>query len=153
MDRHHIQVSEQRIFYTWSEDQASPENIRAMIQNLYDFCAANQPPMGYILHLATTARPPSAEDRIRSTEAFNRCAARLAGVAIVLDAKGFAGALLRSAVNAVFFIKRQGFTPRVFESVHLAADWLGAKTFTPSGNIVELARYARDRFTHQLPEG
>lgn len=145
VDRDHIQASEQRIFYTWSCGQASPENMRSMVSNLMAFVEATPAPLGYVLHLASSARPPTSEDRIRATNAFNECGPRLAGVAIVLDATGFASALLRGAVNAVFFIQRQGFTPRIFDSIQAAADWLGPKTRTLPANIVALARHAREQ--------
>lgn len=147
LDHNHIQASEGRVFYTWSGGQASPENIRSMVDNLLEYVEGNQPPLGYVLHLAQNARPPASEDRVRATSAFNQCAGRLAGIAIVLEATGFASALLRGAINAVFFIQRQGFTPRVFDSIQSAADWLGPKTHTLPANIVALARHAREKMS------
>ena len=147
LDADHIQVSEGRVFYTFSSGAATHANMKSMIRNVHDFVHASDLPVGYVLHLSSNARPPISQDRDRATAMFNACGTRLAGVALVVDASGFTGALLRGASNAVFIMQRRAFTPRVFESIQDAADWLAPKVNMLPAQVVMLARRTREHLS------
>lgn len=144
-DTGHIQVSEDRVYYTCSIGGASSQNIASLVHNVREFVRASDEPVAFILHVSGTARPPSGEDRRRATEAFNACAPRLAGVALVVDATGFSGALLRSALTMVFMIARKGFAARIFENITDATDWLGPLVDMEPKAILSLVRSAREQ--------
>ena len=150
IDSGHVQASSQRVYYTYSRAEASPRNIDSMVANLEDFVRASKRPVGYLLQLSAKARPPSAADRNRVTQMFNDCAYRLAGVAVVVEAEGFSGALLRSALTTVFTISRKGFVVRIFASVKDAAGWLASSLGTEASDIVDLADDARERLKAML---
>ena len=136
IDSGHIQFSHERVYYTCSRGEATPHNIDSMVANLQAFVKQQRAPVGYILEVASGARPPSASDRARVTAAFNRCAPQIAGVALILGAQGFPAALLRSALTMVFMMSRRGFPVSSFEKTEDAAQWLGPKVNLAPAEIV-----------------
>jgi hypothetical protein len=143
IDSDHVQVSCDRVYYTYTRGDATPQNIASMVANLQAFIKPHRKQIGYILEVTGGARPPSAEDRARVTNEFNRCGAQLAGVALILGEQGFKAALLRSALTMVFMMSRKGFPVRIFEQIEDAAQWLGPGLDIAPAEIVELSRSAR----------
>lgn len=114
-----------------------------MVRNLADFARLSGQPLGYVLHLAPTASAPSVTDGARTTTMFNKYALRLAGVAIVVEANGFAGAALRSAVTMVFVMNREGFKTRTFAHPNAAASWLAHLLHIDASVITGLSESTR----------
>lgn len=142
-DSQHIQASVDSVYYTYTMGDARPENIDSMVNNLATFVRTNEGQVAYLFHVVAGAKPPSNEDRARTTAMFNRHAAKLSGVAIVIEASGFAGALLRSAVTMVFGMTRRGFETRTFEDVISAGHWLAQRQGVPASEIIAMAAEAR----------
>lgn len=126
-DLDHVQASNGPVFYTYTRGTARSENIRSMVKNLDRFAAENPGKFSYLFHVTSGAKPPSGDDRSETTAAFNRHAERLNGVAVVIEASGFSGSVLRSAVTMVFSFYRKGFELKTFEDLASAASWLAAK--------------------------
>lgn len=144
VDRDHVQASQGSVFYTYSQGQARRENIDSMVRNLVEFAGHSRKPIGFILHVVASASPPSPEDGARVTATLNKHAAKILGVATVVEAQGFAGAVLRGAVAMVFILNRGPFKTRTFEDVTHAAYWLAGLLHVPRQEILELAAYARE---------
>lgn len=142
-DRDHVQLGTENVFYTYSRGAASSANIDSMVQHLGEFARQSSLPLGYVLHVAEAARPPSVGDGRRVSAMFKKHATRLSGVALVVEASGLAGATLRSAVATLFILNREGFKTRTFASVGGAAGWLGHLLRTPAADIVALSEQAR----------
>jgi hypothetical protein len=143
-DESHVQCSFGNVFYTYTRGNASPERITKMVRSLDAFLKEHRGgKVGYLFHVVAGASPPSNEDRERVTEMFNKQSERLAGVAVVVEAAGFSGAMLRSAVTMVFVMTRRGFESRTFEDVHSAAAWLAPRCGTTANEIVRAAGEAR----------
>jgi hypothetical protein len=133
----------ERVYYAYSIASATRDNIVSLSRNLEAFAQSSDAPIGYILHAAADARPPSADDRADALGVFDSVASRLAGVALVVDTKGCSGGVLRSALTLAFALKRQGCVTRTFESVDGAAQWLGPLVGVPPVEIAAATRQAR----------
>ena len=143
-DDSHVQVSFGNVFYTYTRGSADSGRIASMVRSLEQILKERpSEKIGYLFHVVAGASPPSSEDRERVTEMFNKHASRLSGVAVVVEAAGFSGAMLRSAVTMVFVMTRRGFESRTFEDVHMAAGWRAPRVGMPAGEIVRLAGEAR----------
>jgi hypothetical protein len=143
-DSRHVQVTCNRLYYAYSIASATRDNIASLSRNLAAFAQSSDQPIGYILHAAADARPPSADDRADDVDVFDTVASRLVGVALVVDTKGCSGAVLRSALTLAYALKRQGCATRTFESVDGAAQWLGPLVGMPPEEIAAVTRQARD---------
>lgn len=137
-DADHVQASLDGVYYTFSRGDARPENIDSMVSNLDSFARQRDGKFGYIFHVVAGARPPSSSDRSKTTAMFNKHAARLSGVAIVIEADGFAGAMLRSAAHMVFAMSRKGFDSKTFDSVQSAAEWIAERQRTRAHALLNL---------------
>lgn len=135
------------VFYTYSMGDARTANIDRMLSNLAAFVTESEGPVGYLFHVASGARPPSAEDRARVTASFNQHASKLTGVAVVIEASGPSSALLRSAVTMVFNLSRRSFETRTFEDVVAASEWLGPKQWMVAAELVTGTAEARAALT------
>ena len=124
---------------------ASSENIASLVHNLRAVIQASHAPVGFMLEVTDTAQPPSTGDRSRIMELFNEVAPRLAGVALVVHAAGFSGAMLRSVFTMVFMMGRRGFEARIFSQLDAAATWLGPRIDLEPSDIVSLGRHSRER--------
>lgn len=123
-DADHVQASLDRVYYTYTRGNASRQNIDSMVRNLDQFVRQTNEPIGYVFHVVAGAKPPSDEDRERVTQMFNKHGTRLLGVAVVVEAAGFSGAMLRGAVAMVFTLTRKGFQSKTFEDTAGAAGWI-----------------------------
>jgi len=141
-DDEHIQVSVGSVFYAYTMGDTRPSNIDRMVNNLDAFVREREGLVGCLFHVIAGAVPPSSHDRARTTEMFNRHAARLSGVAVVIEA-GFSSALLRSAVTMVFDMSRRDFDTRTFEDVVAASAWLAPKQEMSAAEIVTTGAEAR----------
>lgn len=141
-DANHVQAALGQIFYTYSKGEASSGNIRSMVTNLDNYAKQGSLSFGYILHLVSTARPPALEDRDLITAMFNKHGGRLSGLAVVIEAEGFAGAALRSAVTMVFMMTCRGFPTRTFSTLRAAAEWLSERQRVPTSEIIRLTEEA-----------
>ena len=139
----HIQVSVGSVFYTYTMGDARSANIDRMVANLAAFIREREGSVGYLFHVVAGAMPPSTEDRARTTEMFNAHAAKLSGVAVVIEATGSSGTLLRSAVTMVFDMTRREFETRTFEDVVAASAWLAPKQAMSASDIVTTGAEAR----------
>lgn len=130
------------VFYAYTMGDTRPSNIDRMVNNLDAFVREREGLVGCLFHVIAGAVPPSSHDRARTTEMFNRHAARLSGVAVVIEA-GFSSALLRSAVTMVFDMSRRDFDTRTFEDVVAASAWLAPKQDMSAAEIVTTGAEAR----------
>ncbi|HET9959126.1 MAG TPA: hypothetical protein VFQ61_31765 [Polyangiaceae bacterium] len=142
LDTNHVQATQGQVFYTYSKGEASSSNIRSMVNNLDAFARETKLPIGYVLHLVSSAKPPASEDRELTTAMFNRHAGRITGLAVVIEADGFTGAALRSAVTMVFMMTCRGFPTRTFPNIRAAADWLAERQRVPAAEIIRLSEEA-----------
>lgn len=131
------------VFYTYKSRNSQANMVDRMLRNLSAFVTENTGPVGYLLHVVPGADPPSADERARTTEMFNRHAANLSGVAVVIEAAGISGALVRSAVTMVFDMTRRDFETRTFDDVVAASAWLGPKQWMGASEIVTASAEAR----------
>ena len=138
-DEEHVQASFGPIFYTRTIGKAKPSNVRSMVANFHNFVRESEGPVGYILHLGADSTPPDGEDRPKVSDMFNRNAARLAGVAIVIDAQGFKGAMIRSTVTMAFSIARRGYESSTFDDVIKAAGWLSPRVNMSPSEVIASA--------------
>ena len=139
----HIHVSVGSVFYAYTMGDTRPSNIDRTMANLDAFVAESEGLVGFLFHVVAGAVPPSNHDRARTTEMFNKHAARLSGVAVVIEATGFPSALLRSAVTMVFDMTRREFETRTFEDVVAASAWLAPKQAMTASEIVTTGAEAR----------
>ena len=138
-DDEHVQASFGPVFYTRTIGVAKSANIRTMVANLNSFVRESEGQVAYILHLGENSTPPDGEDRPKVWDMFNRSAARLAGVAIVIDAKGFKGSMIRSTVTMAFSISRRGYESSIVEDMIKASSWIGPRVSMSQSEILALA--------------
>jgi hypothetical protein len=136
----HIQVTIGSVFYTY---KSGSSHVDKVLRNLSAFVLENAGPVGYLFHVVPGANPPSADERARTTEMFNRHASKLSGVAVVIEATGISGALVRSAVTMVFDMTRRDFETRTFEDVVAASAWLAPKQWMGAAELVTASAEAR----------
>lgn len=138
-DDEHVQASFGPLFYTRTIGVAKPANVRTMVANLNTFARESECQIGYILHLGANSTPPDGDDRPRVWDMFNRNAARLAGVAIVVDAQGFKGSMIRSTVTMAFSISRRGYESSIVDDMVKASSWLGPRLGMSQSEILGLS--------------
>lgn len=130
------------VFYAYTMGNIRPTNIDRMLANLDTFVRQREGSVGCLFHVVAGAAPPPNHDRARTTEMFNKHAARLSGVAVVIEATS-PSVLLRSAVTMVFDMTRREFETRTFEDVVAASAWLAPKQVMTASEIVTTGAEAR----------
>jgi len=135
-DNEHVQASFGPVFYTRTIGVAKPANIRTMVANFNTFVRESQGQIGYILHLGSDSTPPVGDDRSKVSDMFNLNASRLAGLAIVIDAQGFKGAMIRSTTTMAFSIVRRGYDSNTCEDMIKASSWLGPRVGISQSEII-----------------
>jgi hypothetical protein len=145
-DSDQILASAGTTLYMYAPGSANSDHLRLLADTLGDFAEACPERFGFLLHLTKVSAPPPAEDRHRIREAFNRVGARLAGIAIVVEAEGFTGSVLRSAVTTVFVMNRGGFRSKVFPEVNAAAAWLAVQQGVESRQVLDLVSRGQREF-------
>ena len=138
-DDEHIQASLGNVFYTRTIGFAKPENVASMLANLDNFVRESSAPVGYILHLGAQSTPPEGADRPKIWEMFNKNAKSLAGLAVVIDAEGFKGSMIRSTVTMTFSIYRRGYESSTFDNMISGANWLSPRVNMTQSELVSFA--------------
>jgi hypothetical protein len=134
----YVQASSGTVYYFHAQGAATPEAVRSMVVNFERFVDGSPDPIGYIFEVGTGSSPPTAADRAQITAAFNRHAPKIGGLAIVINATGFIGAVQRASTNAVFAMHREGFDTKTFDTIRRAVEWIAQKQSTPAPQIFEL---------------
>jgi hypothetical protein len=132
--------------YMYAPGAATAENRKAMIAAVDRFVESTSGSVSFLMHLTAQSKPPPADERREVKAAFDRCGQRLAGIAIVVEADGFAGSVLRSAVTMIFAMNRGGFQSKVFRDIKGASAWLADKQGVSPQILEELAREGQREF-------
>jgi hypothetical protein len=140
----HCQLVQANVFLTYTTGPADA-HIPALVDGLDKFFAELPAPMNgaYILVTRGTARPPEGEARRMVEEVFARHSRRLSAAAIVVEASGFTGAVLRTVASTLFLLSQRGFPARFFALRAECVPWVSKATGMPEAQLLGLFEHAR----------
>ena len=97
--------------------------------------------------LATKAdtRPPAAEHRRLVQDVMNRNAAKIACVAMCIEATGFTGSIIRSVASAIFVLPNPGYPVKFFSTPQEATPWVARSTGLPASKVEAVIQFATKR--------
>ena len=141
----HCQLILANVFLTYTTGPATDEHISALVVGLDKFFAELPAATNgaYILVTRGTARPPEGSSRQKVEEAFARHSRRLCAAAIVVEASGFSGAVLRTVASTLFLLSQRGFPARFFALRAECVPWISKATGLPETQLLGLFDHAR----------
>jgi hypothetical protein len=142
-DADHCQVVWRNLFVTYTVGPATEHNIIRLCSNLRAFFAGTER-AGFALITNDTTRPPDVASRRKVVEVFRQHQARLAGVAICIEAVGFTSAILRAVTSALFVLEQHGLPVKFFGSTNDAGPWLASTTGLPLREVLYAFKFARN---------
>ena len=145
-DQDQILASSGQVLYMYAPGTATDVNRRRMVDAIESFASSSEGKFGFLMHLTQHSKPPPASERKDLKEMFRRLGPRLSGVAVVVEADGFAGSVLRSAVTMLFVTNRGGFPAKVFAHPAEAAAWLSARQQLKAAALETLVREGQEEF-------
>lgn len=152
LDASHCQTVYGNIFVLYTLAEASSENIDKLVENFDAFAKEATGPVGCVLITSIDTRPPEGEDRKKVTGIWGKHSAKLQGLAIVLQAKGFKGAVIRSVAAGIFVMPNPGFPTKFFGKPYECEKWMATKTQIPESKVHDAIEFALKQFPDDMPE-
>lgn len=125
-DQDHAVAVLGNLIISYSRAEPSREYLQHWIDHAKRTVAAHRQ-LAAITIVDSDAKPPSDQVRVEINETLRTMGADMAGIAYVLEGKGFVAAAKRSAVAMIALLARFPFPMRAFGDVAEAAVWLSSQ--------------------------
>lgn len=141
-DDTHCQCVVGNVFVLYTKADASSGNIDQLCRHFDRFAAASKTEVACIIVTDADTRPPNGEDRDKVSKTMAKHAAKLSGLAIVLRASGFKGAIIRSVAAGIFVLPNPGYPTKFFPNAELACRWVGERIDKPASYVDAAVAFA-----------
>ena len=153
LDAGHCQCVYDNLFVLYTLAEASPDNIRKVVLNIDRFATSASGPIGIIMITSVDTRPPGGDDRRAVTDVLRKHSGKLQGLAVILQAGGFKGAVIRSVAAGIFVMPNPGFPTKFFGKPMECTTWMAGRVGATAGKVQDAIDYALKQFPDdRLPE-
>ncbi|MFT5353427.1 MAG: hypothetical protein ACI9KE_000625 [Polyangiales bacterium] len=134
-DETHCQCVTGNIYTLYTLGEASSDNIHKLVTHFDRFATSARGDIACIIITGAATSPPDGDDRRKVANVMAKHRARLKGLAIVLQAEGFRGAIIRSVAAGIFILPNPGYPTKFFAKPGDSSAWVAERIDSTSTQV------------------